>query len=280
MFSSADLRFWNNANDSALLLPGVTHAHHLPWPDTLRRDRVPPSTPPKYFLTFQGLWNVGKGGTSFVRLNMAAMLNSTKKLPKAMKSSAGEPLPLPSVSYEPPSDVFISIAGEQWHFKEKRHYYSLFDSAYSLVMHGHGRWSYRLMECLSGGAIPVIMAEGWCLPYQELIDWEQISVQRPEAMGMDPRALVEGLTRDPERIHATRKRVAEVYEKYLGTYQSRITAMLRSAVVWKQTWQERERSTLRMLADVFAKEHPDQVLKYLSADRADEARTTNDTSVR
>ena len=128
------------------------------------------------------------------------------------------------------------------------------------------------MECLSGGAIPVIMAEGWCLPYQELIDWEQISVQRPEAMGMDPRALVEGLTRDPERIHATRKRVAEVYEKYLGTYQSRITAMLRSAVVWKQTWQERERSTLRMLADVFAKEHPDQVLKYLSADRADEAR--------
>lgn len=280
MFSSSDLRFWSNANDSALLLPGVTHAHHLPWPDTLRQSRVPPSSPPRYFLTFQGLWNVGKGGTSFVRLNMAAILNSTKKLPKAMKSSAGKPLPLPSVSYEPPSDVFISIAGQEPHFKEKRHYYSLFDSAYSLVMHGHGRWSYRLMECLSGGAIPVIMAEGWCLPYEELIDWEQISVQRPEAMGLDPRALIEGLTRDPERINATRKRVAEVYEKHFGTYQSRITALLRSAVLWKQAWQERERSTLRILADVFVKEHPDKVLKYLSADRADEARTTNGTSAR
>ena len=88
------------------------------------------------------------------------------------------------------------------------------------------------------------MIEGWCLP-------EQISVQRPEAMGLDLRGC------HPKAV----------------TYQSRITAMLRSGCPWEADLAgERNRSTLRLLADVFAKEHPDQVLKYLSADRADEAR--------
>ena len=276
MFASSDLRYWDKGNDSALPLPGVTYAHHYPRPEKLQALRVPPSNPPRYFLTFQGLWNVGKGGTCFVRLNMAAILNSTNKLPKALKNSAGEPLPLPTKSYEPPSDVFISIAGETHNLKEQRNYYSLFDSAYSLVLHGHGRWSYRLMECLSGGAIPVIMAEGWSLPFQELIDWEQISVQRPESMGLDPQGLVESLTRDPERIAATRKRVAEVFEKHLGTYQSRLTAMLRAAALWKQDWREREKGTLRMLADAFAVQRPDKVLSYLqSATKPPEAGTTS-----
>ena len=162
MFSSSDMRLWDIHNDSALLLPGITHAHHVPPPETLQRDRIQPSNPPKYFLTFQGLWNVGKGGTSFVRLNLAAMLNSSTKPPKSMWSpTTGEALPLPTTNYSPPADVFISIAGEYRYFKEFRQYHSLFDSSYSLVLHGHGRWSYRLMEVLNGQAIPVIMAEGW-----------------------------------------------------------------------------------------------------------------------
>ena len=161
MFSSSDMRLWDIHNDSAPLLPGITHAHHIPPPETLQRDRIQPSTPPKYFLTFQGPWNVGKEGSSFVRLNLAAMLNSSKKPPKSMRSPTGETLPLPTTSYTPPADVFISIAGEYRYFKEFRQYHSLFDSSYSLVLHGHGRWSYRLMEVLNGQAIPVILAEGW-----------------------------------------------------------------------------------------------------------------------
>eukprot|EP00439_Symbiodinium_sp_Y106_P060090 s1416_g8.t2 len=217
MFSSTDLRYWNIMNDSALLLPGVTHAHHKPKPEELDQRRIMPHDPPRNFLTFQGLWNCGQRGSSFVRLNMAVMLNSTTRLPKAMKTASGEPLPLPQTNYTPPPDVFISISGELHNFKARRHYYALFDSAYSLVMHGHGRWSYRLLEVLSGGSIPVIMAEGWKLPYAEVIDWEQISVERPERLGSDPQSLVESLPRDATRIAATRQRVKQVFETHLRT---------------------------------------------------------------
>ena len=52
----------------------------------------------------------------------------------------------------------------RWFSGCPRPYFSLFDSAYGLVLHGHGRWSYRLMEVLNGEAIPVILADGWKLP--------------------------------------------------------------------------------------------------------------------
>lgn len=131
----------------------------------------------------------------------------------------------------------------------ERPYHQLFDSAYSLVLHGHGRWSYRLMEALNGGSIPVIMAEGWELPLKELIDWEQISVRRPEALGLDPKALVSSLPRDQGTIESTRSRLREVYRQIFETQEQRLTSLLRSAALWKRNWQRNERETLRMLVE-------------------------------
>ncbi|CAE7337011.1 Ext1 [Symbiodinium microadriaticum] len=42
MFSSTDLRYWNIMNDSAPLLPGVTHAHHIPKVEELDQRRIRP----------------------------------------------------------------------------------------------------------------------------------------------------------------------------------------------------------------------------------------------
>ena len=105
------------------------------------------------------------------------------------------------------------------------------------------------MEVLNGGAVPVLLAEGWELPLNELIDWDQLSVQRPENLAMDPKALVESLPRDNETIEATRSHVRQVYAELLETQEKRLTSLLRSAALWKRNWRENERQTLRMLAD-------------------------------
>ncbi|CAK9077838.1 unnamed protein product [Durusdinium trenchii] len=252
MFSSTDLRWWNVKNDSALLMPGVTHAHPKPTPEFLKKVKVTPASPPSYFLTFQGTRNVGMEGSSFVRLNLEAMLNCSKKPPKGMRGPKGEWYPLPEKNYTPPEDVFIAI-GPEGLWKERRPYWQLFDSAYSLVLHGHGRWSYRLMEALNGEAIPVVMAEGWTLPFDELIDWEQIAVQRPEALGSDPAALLASLEPRKEVIAQTRQNVKEVYQKLLETQEARLTSLLRSAALWKRQWQEKELSSLRMLVEEMQK---------------------------
>ena len=108
------------------------------------------------------------------------------------------------------------------------------------------------MEALNGGSIPVILAEGWELPLNELIDWEQISVQRPEALGLDPEALVSSLPRDHLTIEGTRSKVREVYSQIFETQEQRLTSLLRSAALWKRNWQSNERETLRMLVEKVA----------------------------
>ncbi|CAK8998443.1 unnamed protein product [Durusdinium trenchii] len=250
LFSSSDLRWWHLKNDSALLMPGVTHAHPIPPPERLVKAKkdMKRTDPPKYFLTFQGTRNNGLQGSCYVRHNLEAAFNSSFKPPTLLRTANGRTKPLPT-NFQPPPDVFVSIAGEHDAMKERRDYHSLFNSAYSLILHGHGRWSYRLMEALNGGAIPVIMADGWRLPFDELVDWEQISVQRPESMSETPEELIESLTRNATSIKATKQRIDLVYQKLMISQEIRLLSLLRSAAVWKQNWQENEQQTLRMLVD-------------------------------
>lgn len=250
MFSSSDLRGWDLKNDSALLVPGVTHVHHIPAPEKLKNNKVKPSDPPKYFLTFQGIRNNGLDGASYVRGNLEAMLNVSIRRPELSGCPTGSPS---MTSVMLPSDVFIAIADKAQRHKEMRPYFSLFDSAYGLVLHGHGRWSYRLMEVLNGEAIPVILADGWKLPLDELIDWEKISLLRSEKMACDPAALIESLPRELQRIQQTRQHIRNVYGMLMETQEKRLVALLRAAALWKRNWRELEKGTLRMLADAALK---------------------------
>ncbi|ETO20650.1 hypothetical protein RFI_16568 [Reticulomyxa filosa] len=49
---------------------------------------------------------------------------------------------------------------------------TLLHAHFCLVISGDMVWSYRLMDALSAGCIPVIVANGWILPFENLIEWE------------------------------------------------------------------------------------------------------------
>jgi hypothetical protein len=47
-------------------------------------------------------------------------------------------------------------------------------SKYSATPRGHSKFSYRFSEVMSGGSIPVILADDWLLPFRpEAVDWEK-----------------------------------------------------------------------------------------------------------
>ncbi|KAJ8599758.1 hypothetical protein CTAYLR_003399 [Chrysophaeum taylorii] len=59
-------------------------------------------------------------------------------------------------------------------------YDDLLDTQFALVPRGDERWSFRFLEAVGAGAIPVVVADGLTLPFENLIDWEQIVVRIPE----------------------------------------------------------------------------------------------------
>jgi len=46
-------------------------------------------------------------------------------------------------------------------------------SIFSLCPAGYGRWSFRLVEALLSGSIPILLSDGYVLPFGDTIDWNK-----------------------------------------------------------------------------------------------------------
>ena len=63
-------------------------------------------------------------------------------------------------------------------------------SVFALVPRGDSLFSYRLLEAMARGAIPVILSDGWVLPFDRTVDWASCSVRmHQEAVPRIPEVL-------------------------------------------------------------------------------------------
>lgn len=56
----------------------------------------------------------------------------------------------------------------------------MFRSTFTLAPAGYGQWSYRLMEALAAGSIPILMADSYVFPFKDQIDWDRYVLRLPE----------------------------------------------------------------------------------------------------
>lgn len=205
LYLNYDLRDYWLRNDNAALLPGITLAPPGFWlgsPANLSRQ-------PKYFLTFRGGPNMGWFGSSQARRNL---------------DEAFRDLGRSDVVYE-------LIQGHDIRHSDEARFRMLMDTAYALLPHGDGRWTFRFSEAIGACAIPVLIADGLTLPFEELIDWSRASVRINESRIRTAKEILDQLPSSLSVINDMRKRVCKINQLYFSSMERRVDAMLLSLKV-------------------------------------------------
>lgn len=97
-------------------------------------------------------------------------------------------------------------------------------SKFCLTPRGRRLGSFRYLEAMSYGCIPVIMSDGWVKPFDEIIDWSEAVVQHDE----DSILLVPDMLRDisNKSITTMHDSISKIYEKYFSTTEKIILTTL------------------------------------------------------
>ncbi|XP_012693106.2 exostosin-1c [Clupea harengus] len=91
----------------------------------------------------------------------------------------------------------------------------LHNSTFCLVPRGRRLGSFRFLESLQAACIPVLLSNGWELPFSEVIQWNQAVIEGDERLLLQVPSTVRAVV--IERVLAMRQRTQMLWEAYFST---------------------------------------------------------------
>ena len=92
---------------------------------------------------------------------------------------------------------------------------------FAFVPRGDALFSYRLLEAMSFGCIPIILSDNWVLPFHRLIDWSSCVLRPREDEIAGCVTLLKSMT--DEEVLLRKRRVLEIYQIYFSSLERIIT---------------------------------------------------------
>jgi hypothetical protein len=100
----------------------------------------------------------------------------------------------------------------------------LANSNFAFVPRGDALFSYRLIEAMSFGCIPIILSDGWVLPFDRTLPWDRLSLRvHADAIQHLPYILASCTSED---ILSRQKEVLLAYQLRLASLDSMISGLI------------------------------------------------------
>jgi hypothetical protein len=97
----------------------------------------------------------------------------------------------------------------------------------SVRARGEAHFSYRLLEVMSFGCVPVVLSDGWVLPFDRLIEWDTCALIVTADAIPDLPDVLRALER--EDLLRMRAKAREIYATWFVTLDAQVEGVLRSA---------------------------------------------------
>ncbi|XP_075070089.1 exostosin-1 [Mixophyes fleayi] len=108
---------------------------------------------------------------------------------------------------------------EKYDYREMLH-----NATFCLVPRGRRLGSFRFLEALQAACVPVMLSNGWELPFSEVIDWNQAAVIGDERLLLQIPSTIRSIHHD--RILALRQQTQFLWEAYFSSVEKIVLTTL------------------------------------------------------
>ena len=129
---------------------------------------------------------------------------------------------------KPDVDVHRSAVG---HSRATSFWEMMYSSSFALAPRGDCLWSYRFTEALSAGAIPVIYADEWQIPFREAVDPASYLVVVPERDAWRTDEILRAIPAEKRRQLCENGR--RIYDRFYSSFDGMLGATLEVLKLWK-----------------------------------------------
>lgn len=98
------------------------------------------------------------------------------------------------------------------------------NSTFCLVPRGRRLGSFRFLEALQAGCVPVLLSNGWELPFAEIIQWNKASVWADERLLLQVPDVVRSI--QPTQILALRQQTQILWDQYFSSVEKIVSVTL------------------------------------------------------
>lgn len=107
----------------------------------------------------------------------------------------------------------------RWDFHEL-----LTNSTFCLVPRGRRVGSFRFIETLQAGCVPLVLSNGWKLPFHEVIDWSQAAIDADERLLLQVPEILRSIPAG--KVFRMRQQTQVLWERYLCSVEKIVMTTL------------------------------------------------------
>ena len=130
--------------------------------------------------------------------------------------------------------------------ERRAQYLGVLNTSFALVPRGHSLWSYRMIEALAAGAVPVLVADKLPLPFDGLagVAWRDFALTHPEGKVYTLPARLAAMVATPRgraRVCAMRRAARRAFERHFGTIEAQVDTFVEALLDLRAQWPVRTR---------------------------------------